>query len=474
MLDIDFEDFLKKHTTPRLYRPITLPEELNEEFAQFLGYYVGDGCIETDRITLFEQDKQVALHYKEKFDNFFKMSSSYKFRKSKNYHQIRFTSRPLVRLIENEFPELKKSSDSEIPEKILQSKDSVVAAFLRGLFDAEGYVHKKRGIGLGINNKKLAQQVQLALLRFSIISSLHEYDNRANKYSNNPRYTIDITEKKSLELFKTNMNFSSYAKIKKLVSVTSNKSDMSRVRQTVVPGRKIRELIEKAGYNLELFPKVSNFFVNKRMMSKQTFKNSILPNIKNKQLYAQLNNICNYPVLPVKINKIEKIHKKTEMIDISVKSRNFIANGVIVHNSAHRFERLREGAAKDFFNRLAEHVKKEFFGNPNLKGVLLGGPGPTKYDFMEHLQTDIKNKVIAVKDLSYTGEFGLQELLDKCDDVLAKEDVMAEKKVMAKFFDLLAKQPGKVSYGENEVMGALQMGAVDTLLLSEELDDKKI
>ncbi len=142
--------------------------------------------------------------------------------------------------------------------------------------------------------------------------------------------------------------------------------------------------------------------------------------------------------------------------------------------SAQRFERLREGAAKDFYKRLADHVKEEFFGNPNLKGILLGGPGPTKYEFMGHLQTDIKNKIITTQDLSYTGEFGLQELLDKCGDVLAKEDVIAEKKLMTKFFDLLAKQPGKVNYGEAEVMNVLQMGAVDTLLLSEELGDEGI
>ena len=65
--------------------------------------------------------------------------------------------------------------NSGIPKKILQSQDNIVAAFLRGFFDAEGYVHRKRGVSFGINNKKLAQQIQLVLLRFSILSSLHEF-----------------------------------------------------------------------------------------------------------------------------------------------------------------------------------------------------------------------------------------------------------------------------------------------------------
>jgi len=53
-LDLDFEEFLDKYTTPHKYRNINLPNTLNEEFAQFLGYLMGDGSIETDRITFFD------------------------------------------------------------------------------------------------------------------------------------------------------------------------------------------------------------------------------------------------------------------------------------------------------------------------------------------------------------------------------------------------------------------------------------
>lgn len=144
--------------------------------------------------------------------------------------------------------------------------------------------------------------------------------------------------------------------------------------------------------------------------------------------------------------------------------------------SAARFERLREGSKKDHFKKVAEYMKEQFIGNKNLKGIIVGGPGPTKYDFVNtgFITTEVKNKIIAIKDLSYTGEFGLQELVDKSQDVLAKEDIMSEKKIMGKFFDLLAKKPGMVSYGENEVMANLKVGIVDMLLISENLEDKKI
>ncbi|MBW2965755.1 peptide chain release factor 1, partial [Candidatus Woesearchaeota archaeon] len=163
-------------------------------------------------------------------------------------------------------------------------------------------------------------------------------------------------------------------------------------------------------------------------------------------------------------------------IDISVKDQNFIANGIISHNSAQRYARLTEGARKDHFKKVAEYVKEQFLGLKNLKGIIVGGPGPTKYDFVEgdYITTEVKNKIIAIKDLSYTGDFGLQELVDKSQDVLAKEEIAEEKAIMQKFFSLLSTKQGMVSYGEKEVMEKLQMGVAETLLLSESLSDEEI
>ena len=144
--------------------------------------------------------------------------------------------------------------------------------------------------------------------------------------------------------------------------------------------------------------------------------------------------------------------------------------------SAKRFERLREGAKKDHFKKVAEYMKDKFLGNKNLKGIIVGGPGPTKYDFIDagYITTEVKNKIIAIKDLSYTGDFGLQELVEKSQDVLAKEEIIAEKKIVNKFLELLSTKPGMVSYGSEEVMKNLKLGVVDIILLSEKLNDKEL
>lgn len=142
--------------------------------------------------------------------------------------------------------------------------------------------------------------------------------------------------------------------------------------------------------------------------------------------------------------------------------------------SAHRFEQLRLGAAKDFFGRVGEYVKNDFLANKDIKGIIVGGPGLTKQEWIDsgYLTDLLVRKIIAVKDLSYTGEFGLQELVDKSQDVLAAEEISGEKAIMQRFFEKLAKNQKTVAYGEAQVRKALGQGAVDVLLLSEEVDDK--
>jgi len=141
-----------------------------------------------------------------------------------------------------------------------------------------------------------------------------------------------------------------------------------------------------------------------------------------------------------------------------------------------RFARLREGAAKDFFKKVGAAANKEFLGMKELKGILVGGPVPTKEMFLDggYLNTELKNKIVGVKDLAYTGEFGLHELVDKSKDVLAKEAITEEKELVGKFLDTLAKSPEKAAYGKDEVDKALKMGAVDILLLSEDLSDEVV
>jgi len=77
--------------------------------------------------------------------------------------------------------------------------------------------------------------------------------------------------------------------------------------------------------------------------------------------------------MPVAIKDIKFEEKETRMIDIKVEKGNFLAENIVVHNSAQRFSRIREEAAKEFYKRIDVAAQKEFLDRKELKGILVGG-----------------------------------------------------------------------------------------------------
>ena len=143
--------------------------------------------------------------------------------------------------------------------------------------------------------------------------------------------------------------------------------------------------------------------------------------------------------------------------------------------SQRRFDRLIELAAHEFLKRIGEHMNDAFLDLEGLKGVIIGGPGHTKEDFVngDYLHHEIKQKIITTVDTSYTGEFGIREVIDKSMDVLTEIDIMREKKLVQRFLTELVDENGLASYGEAEVRQNLINGAVEVLLLSEDIKSKR-
>ncbi|MHA1410131.1 MAG: peptide chain release factor aRF-1, partial [Candidatus Odinarchaeia archaeon] len=131
-----------------------------------------------------------------------------------------------------------------------------------------------------------------------------------------------------------------------------------------------------------------------------------------------------------------------------------------------------EQMAHEFNIRVGEHANKIFLEVPNLKGIIIGGPGPTKEKFAEgnFLDYRLKDKILAVIDTGYTEEPGIKELLMRAADTLRDVRYIEEKKLVQNFLRNLSKDNGLSIYGEKEVKAALKLGAVDTVLISDEID----
>jgi peptide chain release factor subunit 1 len=161
--------------------------------------------------------------------------------------------------------------------------------------------------------------------------------------------------------------------------------------------------------------------------------------------------------------RIEVLQKMTSGIPSKVR-----AGG----QSSQRFHRITEGLTKDFYKRIAEEMKTIFFDMPKLKGILIGGPIPTKDEFIdgEYLVTKLREKIIGRVDIGDTDESGLKELVEKSRDILVGQEIVHEKKILEKFFETLGERPDFAYYKVDDVRKALQYGAVEMLIISKDFD----
>ena len=146
--------------------------------------------------------------------------------------------------------------------------------------------------------------------------------------------------------------------------------------------------------------------------------------------------------------------------------------------SARRFERLIEQAAHEFYKKVGDLMTEAFLNQKDIKGVLIGGPGYTKEYFIKggYIHHEISKKIIpSYLDVGNTDEYGLKELVERARNVLSGLDLMREKDLVQKLMVEVSKVDGGLAaYGESAVRHALELGAVDSLLLSEGLRKTRV
>jgi peptide chain release factor subunit 1 len=143
--------------------------------------------------------------------------------------------------------------------------------------------------------------------------------------------------------------------------------------------------------------------------------------------------------------------------------------------SSQRFHRITEGLTKEFYKRIAEEMKKIFFEMKKLKGIIVGGPIPTKDEFLDggYLISTLQEKVIGRVDIGGSDESGLKELVERSKELLANQEIVYEKNLLTKFFENLGQRPELTAYKFEIVKKALEYGAVEILIISKNFDKEK-
>ncbi|KAH0543362.1 Eukaryotic peptide chain release factor subunit 1 [Glutinoglossum americanum] len=142
--------------------------------------------------------------------------------------------------------------------------------------------------------------------------------------------------------------------------------------------------------------------------------------------------------------------------------------------SALRFARLREEKRHNYVRKVAELAVQNFITNDkvNVAGLILAGSADFKNDLNQSDMFDqrLQSKVIKVVDVSYGGENGFNQAIELSSETLSNVKFIQEKKLISKYFDEISQDSGKVCYGIEDTLKALELGAAETLIVFENLD----
>ncbi|EAU30601.1 eukaryotic peptide chain release factor subunit 1 [Aspergillus terreus NIH2624] len=142
--------------------------------------------------------------------------------------------------------------------------------------------------------------------------------------------------------------------------------------------------------------------------------------------------------------------------------------------SALRFARLREEKRHNYVRKIAELAVQNFITNDkiNVAGLILAGSADFKNDLNQSDMFDqrLQSKVIKVVDVSYGGENGFNQAIELASETLSNVKFVQEKKLIGTYFQEISQDTGKVCYGIEDTLKALELGAAETLIVYENLD----
>lgn len=142
--------------------------------------------------------------------------------------------------------------------------------------------------------------------------------------------------------------------------------------------------------------------------------------------------------------------------------------------SSVRFARLRMEKRHNYVRKVAELAVQHFISNDrlNVTGLVMAGSADFKTELKESQMFDprLQAKVLKVVDVSYGGENGFNQAIELAQEVLQNVKFVQEKKLIQRYFDEISTDTNRYCFGIGETLFALDAGAVEVLIVWENLD----
>ena len=314
--------------------PVNIPNRMDEKFAEFLGFIIGDGSLKSNYVAFYNNDESMLSRFEKLVWDLFDLNSTRGKDKTVKFSNV--SSIVLVKLLQHlGVPGKQKSRNCIVPSLIMKSPCDVTSPFLRSYFDCDGHVGGEgKDLEICTASQKMQIHVSYLLLRLGVIHTLKDKMVSGRKY-----YRIFIRGKEEISKF-YDVCHNPSVKFDKIKNYLNN-GKRGYTSIDVVPAspgflqnmydamNRPHSALEKMGVS------PSNYFgaTNHENMSSNTFKKfaSISKDKKLRNISKSLDN-----VFYDKIVKIEKLDKTTDVYDITVPGyHNFIGGfgPMLLHNT---------------------------------------------------------------------------------------------------------------------------------------------
>ncbi|HET9920122.1 MAG TPA: DUF444 family protein, partial [Ktedonobacteraceae bacterium] len=339
---------------------------LNEDQAYMLGVLLGDGHIyispNSSYIAVTDESEERLRMYGETFERGFGVKGIISNRPGPNNRQrIHFNRAPLARDLVARYPMLKQRSRQRyIEASIYREAPEVRAAFLRGLFDAEGTI-AHHAVMFFSASRQLITQVKHLLSYWGIRARVHDYEQgesrmgeghtiRAGTY-----YKLSVNAKDVL-LFAEHIGFGcseKRAKLKVLVEKQAAGIDAMRSKYILEEDWRERFAHLKGHTRLYTYYKRDTHTLSQQQL--RTLAASATATLEDQEY---INSVLRRNMVVSRVQSIARIAEPVQVYDFGVADyHNYIVDGMLSHNSMGEFEKY---IARSFYFWMVRFLRTKY------------------------------------------------------------------------------------------------------------------
>ncbi|MGF3554666.1 MAG: LAGLIDADG family homing endonuclease [Thermoplasmatota archaeon] len=344
VLNINKKLFIKKYVIKKYN--IKIPKKTSPKLLQLLGYVLGNGSWyskskNSPYLEISDKDRKNLEFYNKIAASLFNVDGKIVTKHTNILKLSNYIGKLFYEISPYIFSE---AHTRKIPSLVHKVTIKEIAAFLRGLYDAKGsFGH--HAIILTSTSKDIIETTKLLLLRFGILSWIHEF---MEPFSKQKAYQLLITHRESIIKFSREIKFGSKKKQNKLEKFikTNKPSSIEKIELIPFNGNYLKNTLKNIKMTTWDFRKFGiniGCYTNGRHRPSKYTLSRIIKFLKESKkgdrrekeyLLEKLHRLLSFQAVFVPITSIQQLNTETTVYDFEVPGySNFMANNFLVHNS---------------------------------------------------------------------------------------------------------------------------------------------